>query len=180
MLQAEAARETDIALAKSLLKMRKKRSYMDYGCSSVEMFGSRLGYEPHEMRRLLKLGEAMDAESSVEERVRAKALSVPAAVELAPVLTEPELFPEKDEWLRNAQDDSYSKFRRHARHRLAEIRFGEAIARSLEQRQRITGEARQAQQRPPFAHGQLVVGEPGVSAAEAESGADGVEKADAD
>jgi len=125
--QAEAARETDIALAKSLLEMKQKRTYLASGCSSIEMFVGRFGYEPHEVRRLLKLGESMDAAPSIEDRIRAKALSVPAAVAIAPVLTEPALFPEKDEWVDHAQRDAYSKVRRNARRRMAELRCGEPV-----------------------------------------------------
>jgi len=91
------------------------RTYLACRCSSVEMFGGRLGYEPHEVRRLLKLAEAMDAESSVEDRIQAKALSVPKAVELAPILNEPSLFDEESGWVKQAQKDSYSKTRRGTR-----------------------------------------------------------------
>jgi hypothetical protein len=125
--EARVVREAEIVLAKSLLEMRTKRSYIEQGCSCVEHFVARLGYEPHEARRLLRLAESMAASPLVEERIQERALSVPKAVEMAPVLTEPTLFAEKDEWLERSKDESYSSIRRRARHRIAEVRGGRAM-----------------------------------------------------
>jgi len=120
-------REGEIVLAKSLLEMRTNRGYIAQGCSSVEHFGSRFGYEPHEIRRLIKLAEAMAASPLIEERIQARALTVPKAVEMAPVLTEPTLFPEKDEWLLRSKRESYSSLRKKARRRMAEVRGGRPV-----------------------------------------------------
>jgi hypothetical protein len=125
--QAEAAREADIALAKTLLEIRRTRAHVAVGCSSVEMYGRRLGYELHEVVRLLKLGDSMAADTSIEDRVRRKAMTVPAAAEIAPVLKAPELFAEKADWVGRAEKERYSRLRRSARERLAEIRCGEAV-----------------------------------------------------
>jgi hypothetical protein len=121
-------READLELARALREIERTKAYKRYGCSSVAMYAGRLGLAPNEVRPLLGLARAMEVDDSIEERVTAKALSVPAAAEIAPLLQN-ETLPlyERDHWIDRAQKARFTNVRNEARARLAEIRCGEAV-----------------------------------------------------
>ena len=128
-----ALREAQIRAAKALVRVMRGRSQFGIGCASIVQFGARMGLAPVEARQLMRLGQALEVQPSLEERIVARALSVPAAAAIAPVLRlldgaeSDELRAELPLWCEEAERLSLSELRKRARRRVEEERTGERV-----------------------------------------------------
>ena len=85
---------------------------------------SRRGYDGPRARDLCRLGYALAAEPTLEERLRANEIGFPAACALGRIYADPLLLAPGDEWIHWARFERLVDLRRRIQQRVETVRQG--------------------------------------------------------
>jgi len=118
-------RQIELRAARLLAKIKTSGHYIHRGRSSIAHFGEGHGFAGREAWRLAAVGEVLQLEPALEERILAGKISLDSAAALLKVLSRPELRREGDDWLGWAEEGSTRELETRIRERAVEIESGE-------------------------------------------------------
>ncbi|HEY7514428.1 MAG TPA: hypothetical protein VIC87_08120 [Vicinamibacteria bacterium] len=115
-------REAELEAAAVLEEVRESGHHRAVGCASIYEYGERRGFSGREVATLLQAQAAVKAEEDLRARYLDRRLSLEAVAALQQVIATPALHPEKEHWIRVAEQKSAKEFRRDLWRRLDQLR----------------------------------------------------------
>ena len=118
-------RQIELRAARLLAEIKTSGHFIHRGCSSICHFGERNGLSGREAWRLAAVGEVLQLEPGLEERILDGRISLDSAAALLKVLSRPELRREGDDWIGWAEEGSARELETRIRERAVEVESGE-------------------------------------------------------
>ena len=113
--------EIQLRLAKLFARFNEQGGFIFNGCASLEEYAARCGYDGRQATFLLNLGKTLLAAPEFEEGIRAGEIPLSNAATLGRIVSNPAYVRPGDDWATVARYGSFTKVRKDARKRVAEV-----------------------------------------------------------